>query len=228
MMNAGRLAVGSILLTLAPLLSEGQDRGGGSDGGYLTWTAAQAQQVGRSTRVTGRISGNRDLLHTERALSYKLRATWLTSEVVRATARLAQLSEGLSNEQTRALVRDAEAAGDTIIMVEIDPREGSGVIPLDWVTLLGPKGSRSSGLGAVKGVSVPRLREIRGLSGTFRRDYDYEVFWVVFPPTSDGGKPVFPTGVAEAELVVRIYNGEGRVKWSLPESIRRRSRVNED
>ena len=30
------------------------------------------------------------------------------------------------------MVKAGDEAGDTIIMVEIDPREGSGVIPTDW------------------------------------------------------------------------------------------------
>lgn len=224
MRPAAWIAVAFISLGALPLTGQGQDRERQTDRNYLTWTAGQAQQIGRSTRVNGRVGGALDLrvIHTEHAYNYKLRATWLTNEVIRATARLAQLSEGLSDEQTETLVREAEAAGDTVIIVEIDPREGSGVIPLDWVALLGPKGVRSGEPGAVKGTSVPPLRNVRALSGAFRRDYDYEVFWVVFPLVTETGKPLFPESVAEAELVVRIYNKEGRVKWPVPESIRRR------
>ena len=86
--------------------------------------------------------------------------------------------------------------------------------------LLGPKGARVGEPGMVKGTSVPKLRDLRALAGVFRRDYAYEVFWVVFPLTSEGGAPLFPRDVAEAELVVRIYNKEGRVKWTVPPSIR--------
>jgi len=49
--------------------------------------------------------------------------------VIQATARLLQLSERLSDGQVEELVREATAAGDVVILVEIDPREGSGVIP---------------------------------------------------------------------------------------------------
>lgn len=217
-------AAGLLLLTAAPVVGAQPDQSGPSNGGYLTWTSAQAQQIGRSTRVSGRVGGGQGLTHTERALSYKLRATWLTGEVIHATARLVQLAGGLPNDRTETLVREAEAAGDIVIMVEIDPNEGSGVIPLDWIALLGPKGSRPGEPGIVKGTSAPKLRDVRALSGVFRRDYDYEVFWVVFPRNSETGSPLFPEGVSEAELVVRIYNKEGRVKWPVPESIRGRSR----
>ena len=227
MTSKSLVASALILLTAAALVAERRNQAGPSGGGYLTWTSAQAQQIGRSTRVSGRVGSGQGLIHTERAHNYKLRATWLTAEVIRATARLVQLSDGLSNEQTETLVREAEAAGDTVIIVEIDPNEGSGVIPLDWIALLGPKGSRASEPGIAKGASVPRLRDVRALSGVFRKDYDYEVFWVVFPLNNEAGKPLFPETVSEAELVVRIYNKEGRVKWPVPESIRARARTGE-
>lgn len=131
----------SIRIASLPSLSYGQQAGSGADRSYLTWTAARATQVGRSTRVNGRVGGAFDfrITHTEHAYNYKIRATWLTSEVIRATARLAQLSERLSDEQTEVLVSEAEAAGDAVILVEIDPREGSGVIPPEWIATLQPK-----------------------------------------------------------------------------------------
>jgi hypothetical protein len=56
-----------------------------------------------------------------------------------------------------------------------------------------------------------------------QRNYDYEQFWVVFPLIRADGQPVFPEGVVEAELVVRIYNKEGTVTWPLAQSIRERT-----
>ena len=220
----------SIVLALPYSIGEQQSGVGGvgqTNPSYLTWTSAQAQQIGRSTRVNGRVGGAFDfrVAHTEHSYNYKLRATWLTAEVIRATARLAQLSEGLSNEQTEALVGDAEAAGETVVMVELDPNEGSGVIPLDWTAFLGPKGSQPGEPGIAKGSSQSALRNVRALSGVFRRDYNYEVFWVVFSLGGETGKPLFPENVPEAELVVRIYNKEGRAKWPVPESIRNRRKT---
>src|SRR5215212_582645 len=69
---------------------------------YLTWSALDAERVGKSTRVNGRVGGALDfrVVHTEHSYNYKLRATWLSRDVVCATARLLQLSDHLSDEQT--------------------------------------------------------------------------------------------------------------------------------
>ena len=189
---------------------------------YLTWTRDRAESVGRAMRVNGRVGGAFDLrvLHTEHSYNYKLRATWLSPEVIRATARLAQLSDGLTDDQTEGLVGEAEQSGDIILLIEIDPREGSGVIPLDWVALLQPKGSSDDAPGTIRGESVPSLRAVRALSGVFRRDYNYERFWVVFRARGDRAIRLLASGVTEAELVVRILNKDGRVTWRIPESVK--------
>jgi hypothetical protein len=189
---------------------------------FLKWTAEQAKQVGSATRVSGRVGGVFDLrvTSTDRSYNYKLRATWLTPEVIRAAARLAQLSESLSDEQTQALVREAEAVGDAVVLVEVDPREGSGVIPLDWIARLQPKGVSPGEPGAVRGTNTPRLRELRALAGVFRRDYAYDVFWIVFPLTTGAGTAVFSETTREAELVVQIHDKQGRVTWPVPAYVR--------
>jgi hypothetical protein len=155
---------------------------------FLTWTRQYAESIGRSMRQDGRVGGAFDfrVVHTEHSYNYKLRATWLTSEVIRATARLAQLSGGLSDSETLALVQEAESVDATVVLIEIDPREGSGVIPLDWVALMRAKrsGTESNGL---RGISNPELRKMRALAGVFRRDCAYEQFWVMFPATKDRG-----------------------------------------
>ena len=193
-----------------------------NDRAFLTWTRQYAETVGRSMRQDGRVGGAFDfrVVHTEHSYNYKLRATWLTPEVIRATARLAQLSGGLSDEETNALIREAELPDATVILVEIDPREGSGVIPLDWVALMRPKGAGSNSNG-VRGTSTPELRQMRALTGVFRRDYAYEQFWVVFPTTGSPTAEYLAAGAREAELVVRIGNKEGRVSWPVPESVTR-------
>jgi hypothetical protein len=187
----------------------------------LTWTAERARQIGGSTRVNGRVGGVFDfrMTNTDQSYNYKLRATWLTRDVIRATARLAQLSDRLTVAETEALVAEAEAVGGTVILVEIDPREGSGVIPIDWTAVLQPAGLKPDQPGGVRGASQPKLRYLKGLSGVFRRDYAYELLWVVFP--SESGQPLFSETPAEVELVVRIRNKEGRVSWPTPVDIRR-------
>jgi hypothetical protein len=183
---------------------------------YLTWTASQAESVGRSSYKPGRVGGLFDtrILKTERSYNYKLAATWLTPDVIRATARLNQLRSRLPEEAARALVAEAEDVEGTVVIVEIDPREGSGVIPNDWESFLQPRGRPDE---AVAGVVTPRLREVKALAGVMRRNYDYDRFWVVFP-TKDAS--YLRTDVQEVELVVRIHEKEGRVSWPMPSSLR--------
>lgn len=189
---------------------------------YLSWTMAQAESVGKAMRDNGQVGSSFDfrVIHTERAINYKLRATLLTSEIIRASARLEQLRNRLTDEQTRKLVAEAEASGDIIVMVELDPREGSGVIPLDWRVFLQPKGLKAGETGAVAGIKSPQLRNVKALSGTARRDYDYDVFWVVFPLTDENNQLLFSENLSQLELLVGIYNSEGRVSWQMPESLR--------
>jgi hypothetical protein len=113
---------------------------------------------------------------------------------------------------------EAESAGDTVVMVELDPRESSGVIPSDWIAVLRSKG----GTNEVKGTISPVLRSAKGLSGAFLRDYAYYVYWVVFPLSTDKGEPLLSSSATEAELLVSINNKQGKVAWRIPESIRKR------
>ncbi|MGH9461049.1 MAG: hypothetical protein ACRD1X_07510 [Vicinamibacteria bacterium] len=192
---------------------------------FLSWTRDQAIEIGKGTREDGRVGGWFDarVVHTEHSYNYKLRATWLTADVIRATARLQQLDLGLTNDETMALVEEAEIDGSTIIMVEIDPREGSGVLPRDWVAILRPTAVRDEVTTGARGVSRPEFRRVKALAGTHRRDYSYDLYWLVFPLLDEGAEPLFPAGTDEAELVVRIGGKEGRVRWKLPRSIRETS-----
>lgn len=202
------------------LAAPGQEPTSGADR-YLTWNAAEAEAIGKSMYERGRVGGFWDtrMLKTDRSYNYKLAATWLTPDVIKAAARLAQLRSRLSDDETRQLVAQALGAGDTVVMVEIDPREGSGVIPLDWEAFLQP----AAGLGpAVRGTHTPALRDVKALAVVLRRNYDYDRFWVVFPLVDEKGAPTLPAEVVSVELVVRIYDKEGRVTWRIPPSIRER------
>ena len=182
---------------------------------YLSWSAAEAERIGKSMRINGRVGGALDfrVVHTEHSYNYKLRATWLTREVIHATVRLLQLSERLTDGQTEELVHEATAAGDVVMLIEIDPREGSGVIPNGWSAFLGPAGNDR---GVVRGENVPGLEKVKGLRGVYRRDYNYELFWVVFPLKDADGAALFPNSVTRADLTVRISNKEGRVSFTIP------------
>ena len=213
-------AIVGILLSLAVTISAASQRPEETrDASYLSWSAKQAEAIGEQAFRRGRVGGFFDtrLLKTERSYNYKLAATWLTPDVIRATARLAQLRSRLSDEQTRVLVREAEAAADIVVLVEIDPREGSGVIPLDWEAFLQPKGRPDE---AIRGQNAPELRRVKALGGVLSRNYDYDRFWMKFDVPATNGSFV-ADGDSEVELVVRIYEKEGRVTWPIPSSARR-------
>jgi hypothetical protein len=198
----------------------------GADDEFLHWDAKRANAIAAPQRVNGDVGRNLDfrVIRTDRSINYKLRATWLTPEVIRACARLEQLKKSLTDAETLKLVADAEAAGETIVLVELDPREGSGVIPSDWTAALSPRSSLCAPLRVARGTSVPRLRELPALVGFGRRDYAYDVFWVVFPLRTEIGEQLFGAEDREAELTVRIYEKVGKVRWLVPDSIRSRAR----
>jgi hypothetical protein len=201
-----------LLLMLAIGRAAAQDTAASKPAGdqYLTWTAAEASAIGQSAYRKGRVGGRFDgrLLKTERAYNYKLAATLFTPHVIRASARILQLASRLSADATRALVAEAEAAGHIVVMIEIDPREGSGVIPPDWEAFLQPRGDTAA---AVRGVNTPQLRAVKALTGVLRRNYDYDRFWMVFPKV-----PELHTNAPTIELVVHIHDKEGRVEWPSP------------
>jgi hypothetical protein len=89
-------------------------------------------------------------------------------------------------------VKQAESAGDTVILVDIDPREGSGVIPLDWLALLQPRFADGRTGTAIRGVSSPDLGTVQAPSGVLQRNDDDDRFRVVFPLTYEDGQPVLP------------------------------------
>ncbi|MEO8077635.1 MAG: hypothetical protein ABI818_15000 [Acidobacteriota bacterium] len=192
---------------------------GAPDDAYLRWSAKQAAEIGTEAYVRGRVGGVFDarFLKTERSYNYKLAATWLTGDVIRATARLAQLASRLSAAETNALVTEAESIAGTVIMIEIDPREGSGVIPSTWEAFLQPKGRSAD---AVRGTINPQLRDVKALAGVLRRNYDYDRFWAVFPLAHADGRPLFTATDMTAELVVRIHDKEGHVEWTILDAIR--------
>lgn len=216
--------VSVLLLAAGPLLAIEEPAG---EKAFLSWGEKQAVAIARATRESGRVGGFFDtrITGTNRSYNYKLRATWLTPDVIRASARLAQLELGLTDEETLALVSEAEALGDTVILVEIDPREGSGVIPREWVAVLRPRSDDDERSGEEAPSARGRLRSdgrrMKALAGGYERDYAYDVFWLSFPLVDTAGEPLFPTAVDEAELVVRIAGKEGRVSWKIPSSLSR-------
>ena len=190
---------------------------------YLTWSSDRAETVAKSTRVkdsAGQSWWDTRGRRTERSMKYDVVATWMTPEVIQASARIFQLRDGLSAEATKALVAEADKPGQTVVMIEIDPHEGSGVIPLDWQAYLLPFTGAKGIDGAVSGVGTPALRDVKALAGVVRRDYAYDRFWMVFPLKSGDGTPLFGPMTTHAEVVVRIHDKEARMKWPIPAVLR--------
>ena len=107
----GLLALSSVLALSTDSLSGRMQ----TDDAHLTWSARQAEAIGTNAYKRGRVGGVFDMrmLKTERSCNYKLAATWLTPDVICATARLLQLRSRLSDEETRALVVEAgDVPGD--------------------------------------------------------------------------------------------------------------------
>ncbi|MEO8597138.1 MAG: hypothetical protein ABI759_27715 [Candidatus Solibacter sp.] len=182
----------------------------------------QAKSIVLSRRVTGQVGKSLDfrVVQTDRSVNYKLRATWMTPEVIRANARIQQLEKGLREGGIVRLEEEARAAGSIVILVELDPHEGSGVIPSDWVALLGAPGHEGDTQRLARGVSSPKLRDVAALGAVPPRDYSYELFWIVFPLTGNDGRPLFDSADQEAELTVRIQNRSGKVHWRVPDHVR--------
>ena len=196
------------------LLAAGTTGVAGEQETFLSWPAQHAQAIRKAAYVKGRVGGLFDVrfLKTERAYNYKLAATRMTPSVIRASARLIQVSERFSDQETLALVAQAELPDRTIVMVEIDPREGSGVIPNDWSAFLQPIGNGKAG-SPVRGANNSKLRGVRALSGVLGRNYDYDRYWISFPLRREDGSPLLTPDTSDVELAVRIHDSEGTVRW---------------
>ncbi|MEP7117864.1 MAG: hypothetical protein ABI880_09790 [Acidobacteriota bacterium] len=215
------LALAVVALAGVTSLAQGDD--------FLRWDEARVSALVAGAYGEGKV-GSRALLFwtgwdsrlmkTERAQNYKLRATWFTPNVVRASARSTQVRSGLSDEETRRLVDEASRVGDTVVVVDIDPNEGSGVIPTDWEAFLRPKDAAKESGRFVRGAITEDLRKVRALQPIAQRNYDYDRYWVVFPLKTDSGQPLFGAADSQAELLVRIYNREGVVTWPVPDDVR--------
>ena len=191
---------------------------------YLTWTKQQATKIGLKWRVAGRVGWRpvRFEITYSGVYFYELRATLMTPEAIRAAARIEQLRRHLTDDETRALVMEAEKIDGLVVFIELNPREGSGVIPLNWHTTLRPKGVKDDSPLEIGGTSTPALRHVKALTRVGPRDYAYDVFWVVFPIRNTQGKLTWETAPDEIELVVGINDMRGRVSWRVNDSLRQR------
>lgn len=208
-----------ILLSFTSIKAQSED--------YLKWDLKQAEKVGKSNRTSGRTNNAAPfyrVMTRERAKYYQLRVTLFTPDVIRASARFQQLNNRLTNDQTKALVAQAEAVGDLVALVEVDPAEGSGVVPVDWRIFLQPGGFVVGNEGAVAGIKAPELRQMKLFSGVTRRDYEYDAFWVIFPLVDGNKKPFFGESVNTIEVSIGIESSEGKLSWTITPDLRARIR----
>ncbi|HKY41985.1 MAG TPA: hypothetical protein VJM50_02745 [Pyrinomonadaceae bacterium] len=191
---------------------------------YLSWSKQQATQIGRKWRMAGRVGWGKIRWEIDYSgvCFYELRGTLMTPEAIRAAARLEQLRRHLTDDETRALVTEAEKVDGLVVYIELNPREGSGVIPLDWHSTLRPKGAKDDSPLAIAGTSTPTLRQVKALTRVGPREYEYDVFWVVFPLRDNQGKLIWEAPPDEIELVVGIHDMQGRVSWRVNDSLRQR------
>jgi hypothetical protein len=199
----------SVVLLFAAALAFGQDAHS-----LASITERQARTTVSSMRVQGQVGGSLDfrVTSTDRSYNYKLRATWITPAVATAAARLLMLTKGYTETQAEEVIKAVASAESWMVLVELDPREGSGVIPNDWLARFGAKGRNE--LQAV-GHQVPVEGIWRSLAAGFPRDYSYDVFLLKFPRDVES-VPVLRPSDTEAELVVRIFNKQGHVRWRIP------------
>jgi hypothetical protein len=183
-----------------------------------SWTALSEKQVRQTiaaARVNGQVGSSWDfrVTSTDRSYNYKLRATHITPTVAGAAARMLMLAKGMPRvEAVKAIQTCAENPGH-YVLVEIDPREGSGVIPRDWLARFGARGAENR---QVTGVVLPDDGVWRTLRMAFPRDYAYDVFLVQFPLVSEDGSSLLGPADNEVELIVRIHNKTGKVRWPAP------------
>jgi hypothetical protein len=184
----------------------------------------QAKQIATSTQKIGKAGSSFDgrVFNTNKSYQYKIRVTWFTPDVIRATARYAQLQSNSPPDYAKSCVSEAEKAGDTIFLVEMKGREGSGVIPSDWEIFLSPKmPDHEKGI-TVTGTKNQDLRNLKALNRIEGKDYSYDSFWIVFSLVDTDGHSILPASATECELTIRIDNKEEIISWPIPESIRKR------
>ena len=188
---------------------------------FLTWDKKTAFSNGEMWLVRGRVGGFFDnrILETNKSYNYKLRATLMSPEAIRAAAKLEQIRSRLTDDETKNLVSEAEKE-NLIILVEIDPREGSGVISNDWQAFIQAESSYANQ--SIRGTNKNDLRNFKALQSVIKRDYDYDLFWVSFSLTDKNGIPLWKNVPNELELVVRINEKEGKVKWKVTNDLKLR------
>ena len=216
-----RLFYLSFIVIVCSIYSFAQSKPNDDNLQFLTWDAKTSVSIGESWREKGRVGGYFDtrIIDTNKSYNYKLRATLMSPQAIRAAARMEQIRSRLTEDETKNLVAEAEQE-NLVILVEIDPREGSGVIPNDWRAFIHSKNSAADV--SIRGINKSNLRNYKALQSVSKRDYDYDLFWVSFSLTDKNGVPLWKSVPNELELIVGINEKEGRVMWKVTNELRLR------
>ncbi|HEX9931090.1 MAG TPA: hypothetical protein VGB02_21320 [Pyrinomonadaceae bacterium] len=220
-MKIVRILILAFIATFFSTYSFAQSTSNNSNLQFLTWDKNTAFSMGETWLVKGRVGGFFDgrILETNKSYNYKLRATLMSPEAIRAAARLEQLRSRLTDDETLSLVSEAEQE-NLVILVEIDPREGSGVIPNDWRAFINSKNSAANE--SIRGIEKSNLRNYKALQPVVKRDYDYDLFWVSFSFKDKNGVSLWKSVPNELELIVGINEKEGKVTWKVTDALRLR------
>ena len=219
-MNISRLFYLFFIVTALSIHLFAQSNSIAENSEFLSWNAKTAQSIGESWRVKGRVGGFFDtrIISTNNSFNYKLRATLMSPEAIRAAARMEQIRSRLTNDETKKLVAEAEQE-NLVVIVEIDPREGSGIIPNDWRAFIGSPNSSGD---LIRGNSNSNLRNNKAFQSVSKRDYDYDMFWISFSLFDKNGNPLWKSVPNELELIVGIKDKEGRVTWKVTNDMKLR------
>ena len=203
------------LQVLALLLAGSAAAQAPASGSWKDVTEKDARRLLTAMRVNGQVGKTFDtrILSTDRSYNYKLRATWITADVAVAAARLLVATKGASAETAEGLVSEFTSPTWQYVLVEVDPREGSGVIPGDWTARFGPADVEGRDIG---GEIVPDQAPWRTYVSAFPRNYDFDIFLVRFLTHKTDGAPVLESADRNAQLTVRIHDKAGRVRWPVP------------
>jgi len=171
---------------------------------FLQWSPEQARKALLAHRRSGHAGKSLDLrvTSTHRAFRYKVRATLWTPEALQGAVRLLQLRDRMPDAETIQMLAELEALPFHVLTIEIDPDEGSGVIPMSETRFfLQRRGDPEASVRPAEAREV-EARDVFRKAG--KRDYAYDLFVVAFPRLLREGEPLLTEPAGELELVVDI------------------------
>ena len=182
---------------------------------FLRWSEAEARRAVLDARRSGSAGGLLDgrVNDTHRAYRYKVRATLWTPRALRGAVRLAALRDRLGDAEALAMLAAVEARPLQLASIEIDPVEGSGILPRDETRFfLQRPGDEAA---SVHPVEAPELSALPLFRKFEKRDWAYELLVVAFPRELASGEALAGPAVRALELVVDIAGKVERLTFPI-------------